>query len=272
MPIVTNDNQEEDVVLSELKDKLSVEAKLKTSLRKFFKTIVNDQKVENNVKSIKKKGINVQQYAPQLTNLLNRSYNEAIDKASGCFMDDPIVQDLLSPQERTMIKGQSVLLSQEYASKRAVTIAEELMATTRKNLAQSHTLVDKVILQTGVEVTQAERMSMVMDNFEQRLNNRVGTIAATETQNVYQEAKQIEARMTNEVLNRSGQNMQKRWNATLDQSTRPAHVEAHGQRVNLEALYEVWGEKLSYPGDDSNGASVKNLANCRCESIHVIIQ
>jgi uncharacterized protein with gpF-like domain len=54
------------------------------------------------------------------------------------------------------------------------------------------------------------------------------------------------------------------WDATLDEKTRPHHYEADGQTVMIDEPFIVAGEKLMFPGDDSLGATAKNLLNCRC--------
>lgn len=47
------------------------------------------------------------------------------------------------------------------------------------------------------------------------------------------------------------------------------HVAANGQRVGIMEPYIVSGQLLMYPGDTSMGASIGNVANCRCVSIYL---
>lgn len=54
----------------------------------------------------------------------------------------------------------------------------------------------------------------------------------------------------------------KEWLATNDERTRPDHAAANGQRVAVDARFDVGGEMLSHPGDP-NG-SPENTINCRC--------
>lgn len=61
--------------------------------------------------------------------------------------------------------------------------------------------------------------------------------------------------------------LQKTWLATVDDRTRPAHVDADGQTVqSVEEPFDVDGEELMYPGDE-NG-SPENVCNCRCTVIY----
>lgn len=58
------------------------------------------------------------------------------------------------------------------------------------------------------------------------------------------------------------------WVATPDGRTRDAHRAAHGQRRALNEPFTVGGERLSYPGDSSLGASASNIVNCRCVLVY----
>lgn len=59
---------------------------------------------------------------------------------------------------------------------------------------------------------------------------------------------------------------QKRWMATLDHRTRPAHREADGQTVALDAPFDVGGELIPSPGTGSPPNSVR----CRCAVTFVL--
>lgn len=63
---------------------------------------------------------------------------------------------------------------------------------------------------------------------------------------------------------------QQRWLATLDSRTRPAHRHADGQVRAVGEPFEVGGEKMMFPGDQSLGASGWNIYNCRCGIISEI--
>jgi hypothetical protein len=54
------------------------------------------------------------------------------------------------------------------------------------------------------------------------------------------------------------------WDATLDEVTRPHHWAADGMTVPVDEPFVIAGEKMMFPGDDSLGATAKNLINCRC--------
>jgi hypothetical protein len=58
----------------------------------------------------------------------------------------------------------------------------------------------------------------------------------------------------------------KTWFDIGDKKVRGAHVDASGQTVPINQPFIVDNELLMYPGDGSLGATMRNLANCRCWS------
>jgi|LSQX01.2.fsa_nt_gb uncharacterized protein with gpF-like domain len=60
----------------------------------------------------------------------------------------------------------------------------------------------------------------------------------------------------------------RQWFALLDGATRPGHAAAHGQVRPLAQPFLVDGENMMHPGDP--GASVENVAGCRCDELPVI--
>jgi len=54
----------------------------------------------------------------------------------------------------------------------------------------------------------------------------------------------------------------KEWLAAFN--ARPAHANASGQVRPLGRTFNVGGQKLMYPGDQTHGASAWNVINCRC--------
>lgn len=269
MPIVTSNEQEPKIVAQELKDKISIEVPFETAIWKFFKKLINDEK---EALGVKKKQINFNTYNDELIQLLMTQYGRAQKKALGFFIKDPLVKSTLTDQELLIIKNSTIRQTTEYMKRRADVISKEIMETTKQNLQQSYTTVDKFIIDNGLKVTEQERLSMVMSKFTTKLENRKQTIAITETQNIFETVKKVEAISTAERLTRQGKNLQKRWNSKLDSHTRPAHAMAHGQRVPITGLYTVAGESLEYPGDTSHGASVGNTIRCRCSSMYVLMQ
>lgn len=58
----------------------------------------------------------------------------------------------------------------------------------------------------------------------------------------------------------------KTWLATEDERTRPTHVMAEGQTVDLRASFDVGGAPLLFPGDPSGPP--EEIINCRCTTTY----
>jgi len=59
-----------------------------------------------------------------------------------------------------------------------------------------------------------------------------------------------------------GVEMNKVWLSAFANESRPEHMAADGQKVDLNEPFIVWGEQLHYPGDPAGSA--QNTINCIC--------
>lgn len=58
-----------------------------------------------------------------------------------------------------------------------------------------------------------------------------------------------------------GIEMEKEWIATPDDRTRPSHIDADGQRIDIDDYFDVGNAKMEAPGDPAGG---DEAWNCRC--------
>lgn len=100
---------------------------------------------------------------------------------------------------------------------------------------------------------------------DQIILNRAKMIAQTEAMAAFNFGGRVAAISVNIPL-------QKKWMATQDERTRPAHKQAHEQTRGLYEPYDVDGEKLMYPGDTSLNATAQNVVNCRCKEVYIPIE
>lgn len=110
---------------------------------------------------------------------------------------------------------------------------------------------------------------------KRKLKTRIDRIINTETQKAAEAAKFMEAEVlsgvTPRILGGGGNEptgTTKRWTTVGDKFVRNLHREANGQVRKLNEPYLVGGEYLMHPGDTSLGASIGNVANCRCVSTY----
>lgn len=108
-----------------------------------------------------------------------------------------------------------------------------------------------------------------------KFNSRITTITNMQTQAPAEEAKRLEARalagvalLPFQLVTDVPDQVTKLWADVRDSAVRDAHAAANGQRRIADDPFIVGGERLQYPGDGSLGASIGNLANCRCSAIY----
>ena len=61
----------------------------------------------------------------------------------------------------------------------------------------------------------------------------------------------------------------KQWQTWMDGRERASHRSVNGQRVKPNEPFNVDGDRMLIPGDNSFGASAGNVINCRCVCLHV---
>lgn len=150
---------------------------------------------------------------------------------------------------------------------------EQSTIISETNQRDYNELIQKVKVEaalTGYLLTNAAVAEQVSNEFEDRYEWRVATIAATETQNVSEQTKLIEAAAVAGAFAAVAEtpNLMKRWVSVLDERTRPEHVEADGQEVIANDPFLVGSDKLMTPGDSSLGAALSNIINCRCSAVY----
>lgn len=96
---------------------------------------------------------------------------------------------------------------------------------------------------------------------------RAVTIVRTEVVAASNHASEVATAAIAEDL---GLTVTKVWLTALDERVRSSHRRAHGQAVPQSAPFTVAGEQMMYPGDDSLGATARNLINCRCTVVYEV--
>lgn len=141
---------------------------------------------------------------------------------------------------------------EKYGLKKAKEINDTTHKTLRDNLAANlSTSIDngdslgntvKVLMETcdGVYDTLDKTRAVLIARTESATSINFGSMATYQNEGV----------------------KKKEWIATRDSRTRPSHLAADGQTVDMSKKFDIGGEMMAYPGDPS--ASADNVCNCRC--------
>lgn len=121
------------------------------------------------------------------------------------------------------------------------------------------------------EAVQAMRTGEGVEALKERIERvtkfsefRADTIARTETIGAFNNGDWI----AQQALGEFGP-VEKVWVATGDARTRPEHLEVDGVVVPIDEPFDVGGESMMYPHDDS--ASAANVVNCRCYAEYLYV-
>ena len=160
-----------------------------------------------------------------------------------------------------------------WLNKRAPEQAEAITEETKINMSESLQLAELQAVEDALLLTPIERAINSTAILKKKFKSRTQTLINTETQAASESAKFMEAEVLSGVKprilgGREESDTRKKWTTVGDKRVRPAHKMANGQTRKLNEPYEVGGELLMHPGDASLGASLGNLANCRCISTY----
>jgi len=137
-----------------------------------------------------------------------------------------------------------------------------LMKNSAEKVAQvSKTTKSKIRRELAQGVAEGEtifELSKRLESMYRKFSDyRAERIARTEVISASNLGSHVAAQST-------GIKFRKTWLSTFDRRTRSWHSSAHGQARDMDALFDVHGEKLMWPGDSSHGATGTNVIQCRC--------
>lgn len=252
-----------DPAARDLAKKMKLEARFKPKLRKFFNQIGKDV---NAVWTATRSIPNLSTFNLEMVALLREHYravSRSFDTTTRTDIKSGFL-DLVTKQEENIDK--SIV---EFINQHSQQQADFILRTTERDLNKISRDVITGAATQGLVLTNAEIGTAIEDQFDETSDNRVGTIATTETQTPAETIKFLEATAVASVLAivPGTQELFKTWNTVLDERTRLSHVEADRQRVPVNQPFRVQGQQLMVPGDTSLGASISNIANCRCSAV-----
>lgn len=273
-------------------EKLKYEKRLEKALRSLFKKIADDLVVfysANGQIQI------IQEYEQELTVILKKSYREVSKFFSEHY--DREMQNQKDDGDNSELLIFLILLRKRATSDIFIQIDKEIkriaplhsaqiLKTTQNIIVSELEKADAALSGSGEFPTNKEVVDEAAPVIRERNRTRAGNIPETEVgtaagigsgaeDDVFETAIDNQKKNPNidEVLKPEvledfiALELIKTWMSILDKVTREAHLDAHGQEVDVHEPYTVGGEKLMQPLDSSLGASIGNIVNCRCNSI-----
>jgi hypothetical protein len=272
--------------------KLKFEVKLERGLKKLFNQIADDLLI---LYSATNEILNFDDYLIELEVLLRKSYRE-----TSKFFSEHYEREMQKQQDEgdnSAVLAFIILLRKDISKQIFVDIdkgikkivplhAKEILKTTRKVVVSEIDKTAEIIKLSGGEISSEIVIDSADKGIRERNVARAGTISETEVgsatglgSNVEDLTlgESIEDAKKNDAILRTFDNeelfefeaitLTKTWMAILDRVTREAHLDAHGQEVDVFKPFTVGGQLMMQPLDSSLGASLGNIINCRCNSI-----
>jgi hypothetical protein len=237
----------------DLRDKIKLEREFAPRLNRYHSLIV---------KEFKRRGVvfDMSEFDALLSDILTKHYTKVTD----------LFSSRLSVQATPAEQQQIDEILTQWGIQTAPGVARIINETTQGQMVKALEIADTD--QTVRELTGREsrltRNTIAANVLDANLKSRSNNIATTETQTAAEHAKAVEV----SVLS-GGQShlIKKEWVSVGDSVVRTGtydHLAADGQRVNSDKPFIVSGEPLMFPGDRSLGASIGNIARCRCSAVY----
>lgn len=273
MPLNSTQEQIRKSAARDHAKKITLESILLLALRPKFNAITNDF-----VKNYAVAGIppDISNHTQDIQDILADHY----DKTAASFSSQ-IEQTLGEPTNKADVRNNVELSTQIHKN---IEVPKAVAFIGNTNQRQIHDSIKKAIVAAaiaGLFLTHKQIARQAGADIQKKFNARLPLIAMDNTANAAEQAKYAEyssliannaiAGGVNFGLAADNENALDQWVAILDGKTRDAHAQADGQVVQHGQPFLVGGEKLRFPRDTGLGASMSNVAGCRCSSVPVIV-
>jgi hypothetical protein len=270
--LTTKNDELNAVAKRQLNAKLKLEPRLRREMSVLFATISREMRA---LYSAKGAILDAKEFQPEVEQILKQHYRR-VSRIFGISLRQQLAKHF-KPDEMKTVDDDVDNNMKEFINTTTALRASLIIETTQRDINGGIEFALAVAADDD-GVTRLENAviaDMGSKEFNRRSKPRTETIAVTETQTAAEGSKEVEAQTVATTAGRianvpPSQVILKEWVAVLDERTRDAHVLADGQRVGVDDVFVVMGERLRFPGDTSQGASAENVINCRCISAVVV--
>lgn len=174
----------------------------------------------------------------------------------------------LTPEQSAELSAGFTAWARQYGIDQASFITQTNQSDYTEAFQKATAQAEEQFQETGVSLSTAAIAALAGIQLRRLFNGRVGAIANMQTQAPAEEAKKREAVSIARAEGTPTETIDKTWLTVGDERVRIAHILANGQSRPENAAFTVAGENLRYPGDNSLGASIGNVINCRCSALY----
>lgn len=256
--------------------KIAIENRFVPSIRGLFRQMLKDFE---NLYIATGTIIDFNVFIDEWRGALKRQYQRVGRDFTNNVRKSEFVRDLVIKQDEEVSLEDVAIIGAAFSifsAARAETQSAFIVNTSNNDAFQSvqNALTDLRSEDPFREPTNEDVAKEASRSLRRSFNGRVGTIANMETQAPAEQAKLIEASVLSglavlpfQTVTELPRRATKTWATVGDERVRIAHANADFQKRNIEQPFTVKGQSLKHPGDTSLGATIDNVANCRCSSI-----
>ncbi len=261
--------------IPEIAKKIRLENTFHRELRPVFRQINKDFRVSVAAFG---RAPDVSPYKPVFNGLLQKHYS----RVQAAFRDDVADQNGGKAVFRILIKQDIDALDAligigllDWRNTNANSMSELITQTNERQMDRAIFDARVAINESDDDLTPNALATLSAVLLARKFAVRSGTISQTETQGAAESTKQIEAsaisgktpfsvdtQVITPVEDRAV--VTKTWRDLGDKKVRPSHVAVDGTTVGENEIFTVGGSQLRFPGDNSLGASIGEIINCRC--------
>jgi len=250
-------------------EKIRLENIFKPEIRTLFARIVRDFAVRFANTGIVRDAMT---YQADWKTIIDRHYVRVQNRFMGVAVGKKSAESDKEKDDKELL----LLALLTWRDENSVEQARIISETTSRNLNDAVRMAREEAVADGVVLSTRELAANAAAILKRKLAGRVDSIAMSETQSAAETTKFFEAEIDDghepSILRPATAvavtTAKKTWRTVGDKRVRPIHRAVNGQTVPILEPFIVNGEKLMYPGDRSLGASVGNVANCRCSAIY----
>jgi len=243
----------------DLAKKLTLEKSLQRTVSNIFDGMIRDFKREY----VKTNSIIIaSSYRDDFNDALNTHYFEVSNKFKRSLRKDQTDDEI-----------DAALLP--WFTRRALEQSQIITETNQNQLVKAVSGAMTSLQEEGVEVNPTNIALVAGNILQKRFDVRAVTIGLTETQNSAEVTKLTEAEVVGglipfvvSVVHQPASTLTKDWTTIVDGKQRDSHLAANKQRVPTNKPFIVQNQSLMFPGDTSQGATIDNVAKCRCSAYY----
>lgn len=284
-----------EILRREVGEKVRLENLLKPGLRRIFRRMVEDFRI-----TVARTGFPqpASKYQPQFQTLLEEHYRKVQKAFSGAILlhnnADQFVElrrkqvDEEEEDIDELILAMFLLWREQYAASQADIISK----TNQRDMQDAVNEAREELNRQGEPTDSRSVAAAASVILARKLGARVDLIVITETQIAAEAAKAVEASATTGVIIPGipmpaqrvplepavspalVRELRKGWLDLRDDRVRETHLIA-GRTYQAEPIpvndpFIVGGARMMFPGDTSQGAPIREIANCRCSATYTV--